>query len=196
MLASLVTDPRRTLCLGMEAASGEAWSRELRGQARLRRSFSRWPRNSKRSRAWGRAVTENDDVELTRLSGAEGVTSVRKTVHGARAWGTDPMHCNVAPAGRGSRGFGRGRSLGWARLRHATKPGMRSGGLPARVTWSGMPVLVRHRRRHVRDGPGGSGGRAPGFAVVRAVLDAEDPESAARELRSFLTDAPRNRALV
>jgi thiamine-phosphate pyrophosphorylase len=27
---------------------------------------------------------------------------------------------------------------------------------------------------------------APGFAVVRAVLDAEDPEAAARELRSFL----------
>ncbi len=27
---------------------------------------------------------------------------------------------------------------------------------------------------------------APGFAVVRAVLDAEDPESAARELRSLL----------
>jgi thiamine-phosphate pyrophosphorylase len=27
---------------------------------------------------------------------------------------------------------------------------------------------------------------APGFAVVRAVLDAEDPESATRELRSLL----------
>jgi thiamine-phosphate pyrophosphorylase len=27
---------------------------------------------------------------------------------------------------------------------------------------------------------------APGFAVVRAILDAEDPEAAARELRSFL----------
>jgi thiamine-phosphate pyrophosphorylase len=27
---------------------------------------------------------------------------------------------------------------------------------------------------------------APGFAVVRAVLDAEDPEAAARELRSYL----------
>ncbi len=31
---------------------------------------------------------------------------------------------------------------------------------------------------------------APGFAVVRAVLDAEDPEDAARELRSFL-EKPR-----
>ena len=31
---------------------------------------------------------------------------------------------------------------------------------------------------------------APGFAVVRAVLDAEDPEAAARELRSHLPDAP------
>ncbi len=27
---------------------------------------------------------------------------------------------------------------------------------------------------------------APGFAVVRAVLDAKDPEAAARELRSYL----------
>ncbi|MBA3951610.1 MAG: thiamine phosphate synthase, partial [Rubrobacter sp.] len=27
---------------------------------------------------------------------------------------------------------------------------------------------------------------APGFAVVRAVLDAEDPEKAARELRAIL----------
>ena len=35
---------------------------------------------------------------------------------------------------------------------------------------------------------------APGFAVVRAVLDAEDPTAAARELRSFLADAPRDRA--
>jgi len=34
---------------------------------------------------------------------------------------------------------------------------------------------------------------APGFAVVRAVLDAEDPESAARKLRSFLLDAPSDR---
>ena len=31
---------------------------------------------------------------------------------------------------------------------------------------------------------------APGFAVVRAVLDAEDPEAAARKLRSYLPDAP------
>jgi thiamine-phosphate pyrophosphorylase len=35
---------------------------------------------------------------------------------------------------------------------------------------------------------------APGFAVVRAVLDAEDPAAAARELRSFLADALRDRA--
>ncbi len=32
---------------------------------------------------------------------------------------------------------------------------------------------------------------APGFAVVRAVLDAEDPEAAACELRSFLEKPPR-----
>jgi thiamine-phosphate pyrophosphorylase len=35
---------------------------------------------------------------------------------------------------------------------------------------------------------------APGFAVVRAVLDAEDPGAAARELRSFLTDVLRKQA--
>jgi thiamine-phosphate pyrophosphorylase len=35
---------------------------------------------------------------------------------------------------------------------------------------------------------------APGFAVVRAVLDAEDPAAAARELRALLTDTPRARA--
>jgi thiamine-phosphate pyrophosphorylase len=34
---------------------------------------------------------------------------------------------------------------------------------------------------------------ALGFAVVRAVLDAEDPAAAARELRSFLADVPRDR---
>lgn len=32
---------------------------------------------------------------------------------------------------------------------------------------------------------------APGFAVVRAVLDADDPEAAARELRSHLPEAPQ-----
>lgn len=32
---------------------------------------------------------------------------------------------------------------------------------------------------------------APGFAVVRAVLDADDPESVARELRSHLPEAPQ-----
>ncbi len=31
---------------------------------------------------------------------------------------------------------------------------------------------------------------APGFAVVRAVLDARDPEFAARELRSYLVETP------
>ena len=34
---------------------------------------------------------------------------------------------------------------------------------------------------------------APGFAVVRAVLDAEDPEDAARKLRSLLPEGPRPR---
>ncbi len=32
---------------------------------------------------------------------------------------------------------------------------------------------------------------APGFALVRAVLDADDPEAAARELRSHLPEAPQ-----
>ena len=32
---------------------------------------------------------------------------------------------------------------------------------------------------------------APGFAVVRAVLDADDPEAAARELRSHLPETPQ-----
>jgi thiamine-phosphate pyrophosphorylase len=31
---------------------------------------------------------------------------------------------------------------------------------------------------------------APGFAVVRAILDAEDPGAAARELRSYLVGDP------
>lgn len=35
---------------------------------------------------------------------------------------------------------------------------------------------------------------APGFAVVRAVLDAEDPEAAARELRAHLPTGPRTGA--
>ncbi|HZC19798.1 MAG TPA: thiamine phosphate synthase, partial [Rubrobacteraceae bacterium] len=34
---------------------------------------------------------------------------------------------------------------------------------------------------------------APGFAVVRAVLDADDPGSAARELRSLPTEAAQDR---
>ena len=33
---------------------------------------------------------------------------------------------------------------------------------------------------------------APGFAVVRAILDADDPEVAARELRSHLPEAPQS----
>ena len=37
---------------------------------------------------------------------------------------------------------------------------------------------------------------APGFAVVRAVLDADDPEAAARKLRSFLPDASSDRTPV
>ncbi|MGB3684143.1 MAG: thiamine phosphate synthase [Rubrobacteraceae bacterium] len=39
----------------------------------------------------------------------------------------------------------------------------------------------------LENAPGVAAAGAPGFAVVRAVLDAEDPGSAARELRSFLS---------
>jgi thiamine monophosphate synthase len=40
------------------------------------------------------------------------------------------------------------------------------------------------------DRAGGRRGRAPGFAVVRAILDAGDPEAAVRDLRSFLQGCP------
>jgi thiamine-phosphate pyrophosphorylase len=36
-----------------------------------------------------------------------------------------------------------------------------------------------------------AGAGAPGFAVVRAVLDADDPEAAARALRSYLPSGPQ-----
>ena len=151
----------------------------------------------------GALFTVNDDVELARLSGAHGVhlgqedeptASAREMLGPGVVVGRSVSSVEQAleAVGEGADYLGVGTiyatptkpeeaAAGPALLREIS-------GAAIFVPWFAIGgVTLETAREMVEAG-------APGFAVVRAVLDAEDPAAAARELRSFLTDAPRGRA--
>ena len=201
----LVTDPRPDLAARVEAAlRGGVDIVQLRDKHTPREELLPMAEVLRAlCEAAGALFTVNDDVELARLSGADGV-------HLGQEDGP------IAPA-RGSLGpkavIGRSAST----LREAQE-GVREGadylgigtvyGTPTKTdgTVSGLDLV----REVFREDPplpvfaiggitletapevaeaAGAGVDRLGFAVVRALLDAEDPESAARELISFLPEA-------
>ncbi len=153
----------------------------------------------------GALFSVNDDVELARLSGAHGVhlgqedepiasaremlgpgvvvgrsvSSVEETREAVRE-GADYLGVGTVYA---TPTKPEEAAAGPALLREIS-------GVAVPVPWFAIGGVTLETAREVAEAG------APGFAVVRAVLDAEDPAVAARELRSFLADAPRGRALA
>ncbi len=143
----------------------------------------------------GTLFTVNDDVELARMVGAGGVhlgeddatTSHARSVLGSdivvgRSAGSVGSALEAIRQGADYLGVG-------AVFATPTKPDGDVAGL----------ALIRALAREnlptpwfaiggvtLETAPSVAAAGAPGFAVVRAVLDAEDPENAARELRSLL----------
>lgn len=156
----------------------------------------------------GEAIfTVNDDLELARLCAAEGIA-------GGIHLGQEDASTAEARRLLGA-GAVVGRSAGtieeaWEALRNGadylgvgavyatpTKPGGDVGGLDLiralsgerpPVPWFAIGGVTLETAREVAEAG------APGFAVVRAVLDADDPEAAARELRARLPAGPQTGA--
>jgi thiamine-phosphate pyrophosphorylase len=147
----------------------------------------------------GAVFTVNDVVELARLSGAHGVhlgqedlpiASARETLapHAVvgRSAGTVEEALEAVREGADYLGVG-------TIYATPTKPNAEMAGplllrevarLDLPIPWFAIGGVTLETAREVAEAG------APGFAVVRAVLDAEDPEAAARELRSHLEGLP------
>jgi thiamine-phosphate pyrophosphorylase len=147
----------------------------------------------------GALFTVNDDVELARLSGAAGVhlgqeddpvASARKMLTSGAIVGRSVGSVNEA-LGAIREGVD---YLGVGTVYYTpTKPDATVTGpillrevarLSPPIPWFAIGGVTLETARAVADAG------APGFAVVRAVLDAKNPEAAARKLRSYLPDDP------
>ena len=198
----LVTDPRPDLAARVEAAvRGGVDVVQLRDKRAAGDPASREERLSLAEElrevcALGGALfTVNDDIELARLSDADGVHLGQEDEPTARAREA------LGPGAVVGRSAG---TLGEAQeavrqgadyvgvgtvFATPTKPDGRVGGMPlvegvvrARlpVPWFAIGGITHETAPRV------AAAGAPGFAVVRAILDAGDPGAAARGLRSLL----------
>jgi thiamine-phosphate pyrophosphorylase len=193
----LVTDPRPDLVDRVEAAvRGGVDIVQLRDKKARREELI--PLAEKLKDACERAgalFTVNDDVELARIVGADGVhlgEDDDPTSHARGVLGPDIVvgrsAGGVAEALEAVRGGADYLGVG-AVYATPTKPEGEVAGLAliqalARedlpVPWFAIGGVTLETALPVAEAG------APGFAVVRAVLDAEDPEKAARELRAIL----------
>ncbi|HEY6751719.1 MAG TPA: thiamine phosphate synthase [Rubrobacteraceae bacterium] len=198
----LVTDPRPDLSLRVEAAvRGGVNVVQLRDKHASREELLPLAAELKGLCEGADVVfTVNDDVELARLSEAHGVhlgqedasieearevlgpdavvgrsaSSVKEAL-GAVREGADYLGVGTIYATpTKSDAEGKGPSLLWE-ISHAN----------ISLPWFAIGGITFETAREVAEAG------APGFAVVRAVLDAENPEAAARKLRSYL-ETPRS----
>jgi thiamine-phosphate pyrophosphorylase len=199
----LVTDPRPDLSARVAAAvRGGVDIVQLRDKRASREELLPLARELKEICDRAEALfTVNDDAELARLSGAAGVhlgqedgplASAREilgsdTIVG-RSAGSVEEALEAVREGADYLGVGtiyatptkpEEKAVGPALLRELAQRGVP-------VPWFAIGGVTLETAREV------AGAGAPGFAVVRAVLDAQDPEAAARKLRSFLPDVSRN----
>ncbi len=193
----LVTDPRPDLVARIEAAvRGGVDVVQLRDKHTPREELLPLAAELKRicDRA-GAFFTVNDDIELAQLSSAAGVhlgqedapiESAREVLGPGAIVGRSASSVEEAlEAVREGADY-----LGVGTVYYTpTKPDAEVKGpvllreiarLNPPVPWFAIGGVTLETAREV------AGAGAPGFAVVRAVLDAEDPEAAARELRSYL----------
>ena len=151
----------------------------------------------------GALFTVNDDVELTQLSGAHGVhlgqedepTASAREMLGpgvvvGRSVSSVEEALEAVAEGADYLGVGTIYATPTKPEEEAAGPALlrEISGAAISVPWFAIGGVTLETAREV------AAAGAPGFAVVRAVLDAEDPTAAARELRSFLTHVPRDRA--
>jgi len=197
----LVTDPRPDLAARIDAAvRGGVDIVQLRDKRTPREELLTLAVELKEICDRGGALfTVNDDVELARLSGAAGVhlgqeddpvASAREMLTPGAIVGRSVGNVNEAlEAVREGADY-----LGVGTVYYTpTKPDATVTGpiflrevarLNPPIPWFAIGGVTLETARAVADAG------APGFAVVRAVLDAEDPEAAARKLRSYLPDHP------
>jgi thiamine-phosphate pyrophosphorylase len=200
----LVTDPRPDLAARVEAAvRGGVDIVQLRDKRTPREDLLPLAAELKEicDRA-GALFTVNDDVELARLSGAAGVHLGQEDAPIASAREVLGPHAivgrSVGNVDEALEAIQEGADyLGVGTVYYTpTKPDAIVTGpillrevaqLNPPIPWFAIGGVTLETAREV------AGAGAPGFAVVRAVLDAEDPEAAARELRSYLPDRPEER---
>lgn len=201
----LVTDPRPDLAERVRAAvRGGVDVVQLREKDRSARELL--PLALELAEACGDAAlfTVNDDLELARLCAAEGACDGvhlgqedASTAEARRVLGAEAVVGRSAGSVEEARGALQNGAdyLGvGAVYATPTKPGGDVGGLELirvladerpPVPWFAIGGVTLETAREV------AGAGAPGFAVVRAVLDAADPAQAARELRSYLPSGPQ-----
>jgi thiamine-phosphate pyrophosphorylase len=149
----------------------------------------------------GAIFTVNDDVELARLSGAHGVHLGQEDLpvaHAREILGPQAIvGRSVGTAGETLEAVREGADyLGVGTVYVTpTKPDAEVAGplllqevarLEPPVPWFAIGGVTLKTAREVAEAG------APGFAVVRALLDAPDPEAAARELRSYVEEPATN----
>jgi thiamine-phosphate pyrophosphorylase len=195
----LVTDPRPDLASRVEAAvSGGVDVVQLRDKGATRGELLPLAEKLRKICVRGGALfTVNDDVELARLSGADGVHLGQEdeTIAKAReALGPDVLvGRSVGTVGEARRAVHEGADyLGVGTVfATQTKPDTDVAGLALvkgvaqeqlPVPWFAIGGVT------LKTAPEVAAAGSKGFAVVRAILDAEDPEVAARELRRLLPE--------
>jgi thiamine-phosphate pyrophosphorylase len=192
----LVTDPRPDLAARVEAAvRGGVDVVQLRDKRAAEQLLPLAEDLREICARGGALFTVNDDVELARLSGADGVHLGQEDETTARAreiLGSDAVVGRSASSVLEAREAVREGAdyLGVGTVfATPTKPDAKVAGLAlveevARenlpLPWFAIGGITPETAPEV------AAAGASGFAVVRAILDAEDPESAARELRSLL----------
>lgn len=199
----LVTDPRPDLVERVAAAVRGGVDivqlREKRASREDTLALAEELRGVCAGEADGALFTVNDDIELARLSGADGVhlgqedepiSKAREVLGPDAVIGLSASSVKEAREAvrSGADYLGIGTVYGTP-----TKPDAEGQGLSiveavARerlpVPWFAIGGVT------LETAPEVAAAGAPGFAVVRAILDAEDPEAAARELRAFLPEEP------
>ena len=197
----LVTDPRPDLAARVAAGiRGGVDLVQLRGKHTPTKDLLQLAAELKEAcDREGAFFTVNDDVTLARLSGAAGVhlgqedgpISAAREALGpeavvGRSVGTPDEAFEAILEGADYLGAGavygtptkpEGGVAGLALVRELARAR-----LP--VPWFAIGGIALETAGEV------AAAGAPGFAVVRAILDAEDPESAARQLRSHFPDTP------
>ncbi len=196
----LVTDPRPDLAARVAAAVRGGVDivqlRDKRASGGARETLLPLAGELREICARGGALfTINDDVDLARLSGADGVhvgaedepvARVRQALGPdaviGRSAGTVKEAREAVRDGADYLGVGTvfatptkpdAEVAGLALVREVTRAGLT-------LPWFAIGGISRETAPEV------VAAGAPGFAVVRAVLDADDPEAAARALRSLL----------